>query len=410
MVVMSIGGRIGYADPKSLASTNSKPCGALEEFRPHVFLGVPKIYETLRKGIMAKISSMSGSTRDIVEAGMQRKIEGCTTPLYDLVVFSKFREALGGRIMFLANGGGPLSPSTQKWIEMIMGVRLCNGYGLTETCSVVTITHLHDTRHGIAGWPVMDMSITMLSCTEDETPTGEATIRDANDRPYLSTDRVNLNGDPILGRGEIVLKSPTTLMGYIKQPELTKEAFKDGWFRTGDVGELLPDGCLRIVDRVKNLVKLRTGEYISLESMEGVYAVCEFVDTGTGGIMVHGSGEIDKPVAFVQISAVVMRDWLEKERTIINNDRRNNITEPEIEELKTHLDDPKFNKAVLESLHNHWKIGKLNKNEKLCAVGLLLDPWTSENGCLSAANKLLRKRIFEKHQKLGDELCRKAST
>lgn len=167
----------------------------------------------------------------------------------------------------------------------------------------------------------------------------------------------------------------------------------DGWFHSGDVGLFTPDGALMLVDRIKNLVKLKGGEYIALEAMEKEYLTSAWVDGVSGGVLCYGDGDMDRPVALVQVNTVVLRRWGEE------NGRRGGV-----EELcRDHLAE----KIVLDALVAAGKCGSLGCNELLCAVALLpgtgpstgkptvASPWTPENGCLTASNKLNRKHIQE---------------
>lgn len=113
-----------------------------------------------------------------------------------------------------------------------------------------------------------------------------------------------------MGRGEIWIGGPAVTDGYYKMGKQTQEAYMPGgYFATGDVGEWTPDGCLKIVDRKKNLVKLKGGEYVALENMETKFNNSDFVDALAGGIMVYAGGDVDRAVAFVQCSRKVLCDW-----------------------------------------------------------------------------------------------------
>jgi long-chain acyl-CoA synthetase len=144
---------------------------------------------------------------------------------------------------------------------------------LTETCAGGTAQALDDLRTGIAGVPIPSCEIKLES-----TPT----VGDKAGLPYLSTDRRDVNGNPVHGRGEVCIKGNNISCGYYMMPDQMAEVYrKDGWFLTGDIGQFASDGSLQIVDRKKNLVKLKGGEYIALERMEMTYGNSTFVDAGT---------------------------------------------------------------------------------------------------------------------------------
>jgi long-chain acyl-CoA synthetase len=172
--------------------------------------------------------------------------------------------------------------------------------------------------------------------------------------------------------------------GYYMMPDSTKEVFMDdGWFLTGDIGQFLSDGSIRIVDRKKNLVKLKSGEYVALEKMEMIYGNSEFVDAIAGGICCYGDGEMDRPVALFQLNEVVAMKWA----------KANGVDG----DFATVLKSKELDSAVMESMKKEHAKSDLSHIEKLQAVYMLNDPWTPENGCLTAANKLQRRVVIDIH-------------
>jgi long-chain acyl-CoA synthetase len=177
-------------------------------------------------------------------------------------------------------------------------------------------------------------------------------------------------------------------------PEKTEEVFsKDGWFSTGDIGQFMEDGSIRIVDRVKNLVKLKGGEYVALENMEMTYGNSSFVDAIAGGICCYGDGDMDRPVALMQLNEVVAMQWA-----------KDNGISGDFETVKNSKE---LNDAVLADMKVQGAKGGLSHLEKLVAVCLLTDPWTPENGCLTAANKLQRRIVIETFAKEFEETKKK---
>jgi len=138
---------------------------------------------------------------------------------------------------------------------------------LTETCAGITIQAPDDIRGGIAGVLIPSVEVRL-----DSTPD----VGDKAGQPYLSTDRFDVEGNPVHGRGEIVVRGGNISCGYYMMPDKTKEEFRDdGWFHTGDIGQFMSDGSIRIVDRKKNLVKLKGGEYIALEKVRIIDGLCD---------------------------------------------------------------------------------------------------------------------------------------
>lgn len=200
-----------------------------------------------------------------------------------------------------------------------------------------------------------------------------------------------MNGEPVHGRGEIVVRGTNISSGYYMMKDKTKEEWEDdGWFHTGDIGQFMTDGSLRIVDRKKNLVKLKGGEYIALEKMEMTYGNCEFVDAVGGGICVYGDGDMDRPVALLQVSEPVAMKWAKAHG--VQGD------------FETVLRSKELYDAIMDSMKKEHAKSDLSHLEKLVAVSLLNSPWTPENGCLTAANKLQRRAVVQQFSKEFDEV------
>lgn len=275
------------------------------------------------------------------------------------------------------SGGGPLNNEVQVFIRTCFGIPFGQGYGLTETNAGLTMQDQSDLRPGVTGPPIPCVEIKVVSVTE---------INDKNGNPYLSTDTRDVNGNIIFGRGEVLAKGPSISLGYYMMPDKTKEVYgEDGFFHTGDIGQFAEDGSLKIVDRVKNLVKLKGGEYIAIENMEMTYGNSKYVDAINGGICCYGDGDMDRPIALMQLSEPNAMAWA----------KENNVTGDfaAVKESKELYD------TVLADMRNeHTKAG-LSHLEKLVAICFLTDPWTPENGCLTAANKLQRRAVVEMFSK-----------
>lgn len=227
-------------------------------------------------------------------------------------------------------------------------------------------------------------------------------VRDRDDKPYLATDTAHYDGTPCIGRGEVWIRGHSISQGYFargKEAAKLKQAREtefdvDGWFHSGDIGLITPDGSVRLVDRLKNLIKLKGGEYIAVENMEKEFLNCKFIDSLNGGIMVYGDGDMDRPVAILQANLKELQNWATANGVAYSN-----------------ADDLCANKAVLDMVVNDLKVfakaGNLSPIEIICAVHLITgegprtektdtSPWTPENEFLTASNKLNRNPI-KKH-------------
>lgn len=169
---------------------------------------------------------------------------------------------LGGRVRRMLTGSAPINPDTLDFLKVCFCCPIHEGYGQTESCAASCLTSGLDSKAGHVGGP--------LSCIRIR-------LRDIPEMEYLSTDE-----NP---RGEICYQGNSIFKGYFKNPDKTKEALsEDGWLHSGDVGMILPNGSIRIIDRAKNIFKLAQGEYVAPEKLENVYCQSPYV----AQIFVHG--------------------------------------------------------------------------------------------------------------------------
>jgi len=379
--MIGFGCQICYADPKTLTTTGAYPIGALEQYSPTIMAGVPKIWDVIKKGVQAKVAAGSPVAQFLVNTAVEWRTfcmsNGMDTPLFKALVFKKFAKVVGGRLRLAISGGGPLNTEVQLFVRTAFGCPLFQGYGLTETCAGLSMQDPEDLRTGIAGVPTASCEVKLDSCSE---------ICDKAKLPYLKTDTRDVTGNRIHGRGEVMVRGHNISKGYYMLEEKTKEEWtSDGWFHTGDIGQFMLDGSLRIVDRKKNLVKLKGGEYIAIENMEMAYGNSSFVNAIDGGICCYGDGDMDRPVALMQLNAATTMAWAKK----------NGVSG----DFNTVKNDAKVYEAVLEDLIKEGQNAGLSNLEKLKAVCFLTSPWTPDNGCLTAANKLQRRVVIETFEK-----------
>mmetsp|Transcript_3426 Transcript_3426/g.8148 ORF Transcript_3426/g.8148 Transcript_3426/m.8148 type:complete len:734 (+) Transcript_3426:178-2379(+) len=391
---LAAGASISYADPKSLTATGSYPAGALEVYSPTHMVAVPKIWDTIKKAIVNKVAASSPVAQALVNTALMWKAFAMTigldTPLFNALVFKKFKKVLGGNVQHAISGGGPLNSDVQTFCRVAFGLPLVQGYGLTETCAGLTIQDSDDMKTGVQGTLVSCVEARLDSCPE---------ICDKAGLAYLNTDRKDVDGNDIWGRGEIVVKGLNITTGYYMMPDKTAEVYNDGWFATGDIGQFMSDGTIRIVDRKKNLVKLKSGEYVALEKMEMIYGNSDFVDAVAGGICCYGDGDMDRCVALFQIAKPASMKWA-KATGMIGEEEK----EGDWEKVKTSKE---LHDHVMECFRKEHASSELSPLEKLIGIVLLDDPWTPENGCLTAANKLQRRKVIEDFAKEFEEVKKK---
>jgi long-chain acyl-CoA synthetase len=415
-VNLYMGLRIGYADPRTLSSKGAcrvtpegkvnkdpgwpYPPGAIQEFRPHGLIAVPKIWDTFKKAVEDGLSG-DGAGKAIKRYLMQVAYSGkCfalatrrDSPLFNAVPFGAVRKMFGGNLSMCVSGGGPIAAETQTFTRAVFAPCI-QGYGLTETCAVSCGQTYWDQRNGVCGSPALGTDIKLVH-VED--------IKDRAGNEYKPFDTKHADGSKCIGRGEVCIRGGSVCSGYLFQKEKTEEVFQlDGWFRSGDVGLFLPDGSLKLIDRVKNLVKLLGGEYIAIENMESNYATCPYVNGIGGGILCYGDGTMDRPVALVQVVGSKIRTALAHLELPEDDDDLCDMAEAEEVVLK----------ALLASG------AKLSPIEKLAGVKLISgrgsmdvleenSPWTPDNGGLTASNKLNRQTVQKELEPILEELKEK---
>ncbi|XP_022773256.1 long chain acyl-CoA synthetase 9, chloroplastic-like isoform X3 [Durio zibethinus] len=372
-LISAVGGVIGYGTPLTLTDTSSKikagTKGDATVLSPTVMTAVPAILDRVRDGVRKKVDAKGGLSKKLFDLAYSRRlsaINGCWFGawglekfLWDFFVFKKVRAILGGHIRFLLSGGAPLSADTQRFISICLGAPIGQGYGLTETCAGATFSEVDDTSVGRVGSSLPCSFIKLIDWPEGG---------------YLTSDSP-------MPRGEIVVGGPSVTLGYFKNEEKTKEVYKVDerimrWFYTGDIGQFHADGCLEIIDRKKDIVKLQHGEYVSLGKVEAALSISPYVDN----IMLHADPFHSYCVALVVASQHAVEDWASKQGVAFTNFADLSEKEETIKE-------------VYSSLGQIAKKSRFEKFEIPAKIKLLSTPWTPESGLVTAALKIKREAI-----------------
>ncbi|KAH8656196.1 long-chain-fatty-acid-CoA ligase-like protein [Tricladium varicosporioides] len=368
--VLYWGGTMGYGNPKTLSDTSVRNCkGDIREFRPTVLIGVPAVWESIKKGIVAKVNGGSPVVRNMFWAALWAKSNMMHYGLpgagiLDAVVFKKVKEATGGRLRICLNGGGPVSKDTQRFISMAI-TPMINGYGLTETTAMGA---------------VMDPLAWTDSALGDIPGCIEIKLVDFADAGYFATNKPH-------PQGEIWIRGTPVLEEYYQNEEETKAALTaDGWFMTGDIGEFNNNGHLMIIDRKKNLVKTLNGEYIAIEKLESIYRSATVV----ANICVYADAQKTKPVAIIVPAEPALKKLAEKI----------GVEGTGIEDL---VHNQKVQDTVLRELQQAGRQGGLSGIEIIEGAILADEEWTPQNGLVTSAQKLNRKVILKKYQKEVDK-------
>ncbi|KAK6142351.1 hypothetical protein DH2020_022699 [Rehmannia glutinosa] len=384
-VMLTAGAAIGYGSALTLTDTSNKikkgTKGDASMLKPTLMAAVPAILDRVREGVLKKVDEKGGIVKKLFNISYRRRLAaiegswfgawGLESLLWEIIVFKKIRSILGGDIRFMLCGGAPLSGDTQRFINICMGAPIGQGYGLTETCAGAAFSEWDDPSVGRVGPPLLvatSSSFLQLVSWEE----GGYTI---SDKP--------------LPRGEVVVGGASVTAGYFNNDAKTAEVYKVDekgmrWFYTGDVGRFHPDGCIEIIDRKKDIVKLQHGEYISLGKIEAALMSSNLVDS----IMVYADPFHNFCVALVVPSRQVLEGWANE----------SGVKYTDFSEL---CEKAEAKNEVQQSIVKAAKAAKLDKFEIPAKIQLLPDPWTPESGLVTAALKLKREQIKSKFK---DEL------
>eukprot|EP01090_Pellita_catalonica_P023128 TRINITY_DN9303_c0_g1_i1.p1 TRINITY_DN9303_c0_g1~~TRINITY_DN9303_c0_g1_i1.p1 ORF type:complete len:549 (+),score=78.51 TRINITY_DN9303_c0_g1_i1:199-1845(+) len=342
----------------------------IEELRPTILPSVPRLFNRLYDKVMAQMNLLTGFRKQLFLRGWHTKKENLKRgivkhPFWDTWVFSEVAKKFGGRIRIVLTGSAPITNDVLDFLRICFSCEVFEGYGQTECTAVATVTSKGDTFAGSVGPP---------------TPCNELKFVDVPDLGYFSKD----GAQPC---GEICLRGPNITQGYFKEEEKTANAIdEDGWLHTGDIGEMLPNGCVKITDRKKNIFKLAQGEYISPEKVESVLSHQPLIEQ----IFVFGDSLKASVVAVVVLDHDEIMKWAEKE---LGGD----ITWEGI------LCHERTRQHVLQVLTDASE-GELRGFEKVKNVYLASEPFTPENELLTPTMKLRRPQLRERYKLQLEEM------
>ncbi|MCD8402834.1 AMP-dependent synthetase/ligase [Tenacibaculum finnmarkense] len=347
---------IYFAESIEKLSDNAK------EIKPHVMTAVPRLYEKIYDKIYAKGADLTGIKKRLffwaIELGLQYEPYGANGWWYEKklsiarkLIFSKWQEALGGELKLMVSGSAALQSRLTR-IFTAAGMPVMEGYGLTETSPVLSV---NDVRNG--GFKVGTVG----------------KMLDGIELKFAST-------------GEILVKGPNVMLGYYKDPEKTAEVIKDGYFYTGDKGELDADGFLKITGRTKEMFKTSGGKYIVPPLLEGQLKQSRFIEQ----VMVIGEGE-KMAAAFIQPNFDFVKEWASRHGL----------------KLETNQELVK-NQKVIDRIEEEVIICNANfgKWETIKKFELTPEEWSIEGGHLTPTMKMKRKIIKEMYKDLYDKIYR----
>ncbi|WVO19611.1 uncharacterized protein IAS62_000900 [Cryptococcus decagattii] len=347
LVVMYGGGTIGF--------TRADPTKLLEDaqlIKPHFMIGVPRMWNRIHAAVKAQMDSggLKGAllTKAVnTKLARWRETGEVTHPIYDALVFRKIRALLGGRLVFIASGAAPLRKDVHEMLKVVFSCEVVQGFGMTETVGTCSV--------GIP-WDVGGPG----TCGRLQ-PCNDVKLVDVLDMGYTAKDLPN-------PRGEVCLKGLNISPGYLHNHKATKESIdEDGWFHTGDIGEIDSAGRLKIVDRLKNVVKLSQGEYVALEKLEGLYAL----DPLFASFVVHGDSTRSSLIAIAVLDP-------QQTSNLVSKVLGKNVPSEDLRGLEEAARSKEVRKAVFKILGKTARQNKLNGFEMIKGVHLTLTPFPED--------------------------------
>ena len=329
----------------------------LLEVKPTMFVSVPRVYEKIhtQADIKAKVFPKNLIFRWALAVGRAHAAETLKgeTPsspawrLADKLVYSKVRAGMGGRGQVFISGGAPLGRELAEWFSWI-GIRIHEGYGLTETSPVIAVNTPRAHKLGTVGKPL-----------------GNVEVKIADD-------------------GEILVRGPSVFKGYWKRPDETANAFVDGWFKTGDIGNLDADGFLSVTDRKKDLIKTSGGKFIAPQPIENSLKHNALI---AEAIIVGDKRKF--PAVVISPYFSLLEDWA----------RNNQIAFQSRSDLVANAKVQALYEGIVEDVNRN-----LARFEKLKRVILVPDEFTPADGTLTHTMKVRRRAVEDRYRKLIEEV------
>ncbi|PDS22547.1 AMP-dependent synthetase/ligase [Flavobacterium branchiophilum] len=333
----------------------------LKEVQPNVITAVPRLLEKVYDKIIAKGTDLKGLKKKLffwaIDLGLKYEPYQANGFWYELqlkiarkLIFSKWKEGLGGNIELLVSGSAALQPRLTR-IFAAANIPVMEGYGLTETSPVISVNDMRNKgfKVGTVGKVIQNV-----------------TVKIAED-------------------GEILCKGPNVMLGYYKDEEKSREALKDGYFYTGDIGNIDSEGFLKITDRKKEMFKTSGGKYIAPQMLENAMKQSRFIEQ----IMVIGDGE-KMPGAFIQINFDFIKEWAALHHIEIGNSNSEIVENNDvIKRIKSEVE-------LINQKFGNW--------EQIKRFELTPNIWSIDGGELTPTLKLKRKIILEKYNYLYEKI------
>ena len=345
----------------------------IKEFQPTIMMSVPALAKNFRKNIESTIQKKGKRTEKLFrkalatayaynregfnKGGFKKLHIRILLAIYDKFLFSKVRQAMGGKLKFFIGGGALLDIELQRFFYAI-GIPMFQGYGLSEATPVISSNHTKKHKLGSSGVLVKNLELKILDYDGNELPLGE--------------------------KGEIVVKGENVMLGYWKNPQATAETIRDGWLYTGDMGYMDADGFLYVLGRFKSLLISSDGEKYSPEGIEeGICDSTKYIEQ----MMLHNNQD-PYTVALIVPDKAQLRKYVERINPGINWDS--------IEARELAL-------KKIQGIINRYKNGGVYAGQYPerwlpSAIAILQEPFTEQNQLLNSSLKMVRGKIEERYK------------
>ncbi len=351
-VALAVGAELVYTDRRRI----KEDLGAM---RPTLFAAVPRIWETIYDGIVGHTNKLPPAKRKMMLGVLQlcQRVGGrranwrdrATHRLLRATLLPKFQRITGGRLRLAVSGGGAL-PSHVDETLLGLGIPICNGYGLTETSPVISVRTPETNRGGTIGHPLPETRVEIRGADGAALPPGDS--------------------------GVIWVRGPCVMRGYYQNPERTADALRDGWFNTGDLGHIEPDGQLCITGRAKDTIVLASGENVEPEPVEGAIVKSRWIQQAVVVGQDRKSLGALLVLADAAEEAVPRSEW-QVEGDLVQAARLHQLLRPELDRL---LD----------------RANGFRPSERVSAFAILHQPMSPENGLATQTLKIKRHVVAER--------------
>ena len=330
---------------------------ALQETKPSIFVAVPRVYEKIR--LQAEHTAQGFAKRHILDwalkvgrAHRDEILEGqrptsWSWQMADRIVFSQIVQGLGGRVHTFISGGAPLGRELAEWFADA-GIRIHEGYGLTETSPVIAVNTPRAHRLGTVGKPLQNVEVR------------------------------------IAADGEILVKGPSVFRGYWNKPQETADSFVDGFFKTGDIGTLDADGFLSVTDRKKDLIKTSGGKFIAPQPIEASLKNNALI---AEAVVIGDRRKF--PAVLILPYFPVLEDWAQVSQVPFTS-RKELVAEPRVRALY---------EGIVESVN-----ANLARFERMKKTLVLADEFSVAEGTLTPTLKMRRRAVEERHRAVIDAM------